>query len=155
MPNNDESNKKMVEYLWVEINRAILSSPDVKATLANLRDLGLLEEISLYNMVVDVNKMVEMMLDRPGNTDALITPRKGTDISPKHQEPDESFSKENPFFPESEEESKSGKRETGAVRHTRQCIDGRPLSTNQINFQEYQAQKFDMTAWMKKARVRF
>lgn len=156
MHSNDESNKKMVECLWVEINRAILSSPDVKATLANLRELGLLEEINLYNLVVDVNKMVEMILDRPENIDALLTPHKDKDISQKRQEPDETVFEENPFSSEAtDEESKPEKRETGAVRHARQYIDGRPLSKNQINFQEYQAHKFDMTAWMKKARVRF
>ncbi len=155
MNTNDESNKKMVECLWVEINRAILSSPDVKAILANLRELGLLEEIKLYNLVVDVNKMVEMILDRTGNVDDLLALHKATDIPKERLEPNKSLCDENPFFSETNAEPKPEKRETGTVPHVRQYIDGRPLSNNQINFQEYQAQKFDMAAWMKKARIRF
>ena len=42
MQNEEESKKKLVEFLWVEINRAIIGSQDVKSCIKILKDLDFL-----------------------------------------------------------------------------------------------------------------
>lgn len=158
MKKKDESYKKIVESLWIEINRAILSSSNVKSSLANLRELGLLKEVSEYNLVVDVNKMVEMMLDKPENDEKPLTPQKSADARDNHHNQDDFFEglsfEENMSLLDDLEQPKVQEASSKTSRNIRQYIDGKPLSMNQIIFQGYLERQFDMDAWLKKARVR-
>ena len=61
MANEEESKRKLVECLWVEINRAIIGSQDVKSCINILKDLDLLDHVQGYNLVLDVKGLVELI----------------------------------------------------------------------------------------------
>lgn len=61
MENQKEVRRKLVEHLWAEINKAIVHSSRVKIALMNIKELGFLDEVSEYNLVLDVDKLVDMM----------------------------------------------------------------------------------------------
>ena len=43
-----DKKKKLAEYLWTEINKAILKSPDVQISIKKLQKLELLDYVSLF-----------------------------------------------------------------------------------------------------------
>ena len=61
MTNEDESKRKMVEFLWVEINRAIISSPEVKSCIKLLKDLDCLGHVQGCNLVLDVKLLLKLI----------------------------------------------------------------------------------------------
>ena len=61
MTNEEDSKRNFVECLWVEINRAIIGSQDVKSCINILKDLDLLNHVQGYNLVVDVKALVELI----------------------------------------------------------------------------------------------
>jgi hypothetical protein len=61
MANEEESKRKLVECLWVEINRAITGSQEVKSWIRILKELDLLDHVQDYNMVLDVKGLVELI----------------------------------------------------------------------------------------------
>lgn len=121
MENQKEVRRKLVEHLWAEINRAIVDSSQVKIALMNIEELGLLKEVSEYNLVLDVHKLIDMM----------------------------SMGREGQAGPDPRENARD------ALPEERQCIDGKPMTPNQIRFEEYARERFDEREWMKKAGIRF
>ncbi|MBI4384891.1 MAG: hypothetical protein HY579_12770 [Nitrospinae bacterium] len=121
MENQEEVRRKLVEHLWAEINKAILDSSRVKIALMNIKGLGLLNEVSEYSLVLDVNKLIDMM----------------------------AMGREGPAGPVPRENVQ------GAPPEKRQCIDGKPMTPNQVRFEEYARARFDEREWMKKAGIRF
>ena len=61
MANEEESKRKLVEFLWVEINRVVTSSQDVKSCINTIEELGLLGHVQGYNLVLDVKALVELI----------------------------------------------------------------------------------------------
>ncbi len=169
MSERNESQDKLVEYLWAEINRAILKSRDVRTTIQHLKDRGLLDQICDYNLVLDVRKLVELTLDIDDDDMITLAPEGSTEKKGELANP-------LPFFLDSEEEdaekeasSSSGKWERELDRLDREThrpkkdasrdrgpqIDGQPLSSNEILFQQYLEKQFDEESWMKQAGIRF
>ena len=56
--------KKLAEYLWTEINKAILKSPDVQFSIKKLQKLELLDYVSEFNLVLEVDKLIESILKK-------------------------------------------------------------------------------------------
>ena len=54
----------MGEYLWAEINKAILQSPDVQLYLRKLEKLNLIDYVSEYNLVLEVDKLIDNILKK-------------------------------------------------------------------------------------------
>lgn len=136
MQNEEESKRKLVEFLWVEINRAIIGSQDVKSCIKILKDLDLLDHVEDYNLVLDVQALIDL-IQKDG--------KKGT--------------------PPSDEEIRDKKRPSD-LRQTKsasdpkaidpvQTIDGKELSENEVLFQKHLERNFDESNWLKKAGIRF
>ena len=56
MSSKNDGKKKLAEYFWMEINRAILTSPEVKLSIKQLQALRLLDYVSEYNLVLEVEE---------------------------------------------------------------------------------------------------
>jgi hypothetical protein len=61
MTNEEDSKRKLVECLWVEINRAVTGSQEVKSWIRILKELDFLDHVQDYNMVLDVKRLVELI----------------------------------------------------------------------------------------------
>lgn len=154
MADSQDSRKKMAEVLWAEINRALLQSPDIRATVKNLRDLNLLEIVKEFNLVLDVEKLVNEILK--DGLDAGSVPPYGVfgtkaDFE-ENRKPPENWGK----LEMSQLKFLAKKKALApSSRIKAQRIDGRALSPNEISFQEYLNDQFDELTWMKQVGVRF
>jgi len=137
MANQEDSKRKLVEFLWVEINRAILNSPEVKSSIKILKDLELLDHIADYNLVLDVNALIDL-IQRDEKIQTLPSSKDG--IEPKASPKPES--------------GKAGeeKPKQEAPEHR---IDGKKLTENEVHFQKHLERNFDESEWLKKAGIRF
>jgi hypothetical protein len=73
MTNEEESKRRLVQCLWVEINRAIIGSQDVKSCIKLLKDLDLLEYVQDFNLVLDIKVLLKLIQYDDNN----ICPPKG------------------------------------------------------------------------------
>lgn len=152
MKNQDKPNNRLVELLWIEINRAIINSDNVKVVLENLRALDLLKDVKEYNLVLDINKLIELTsgensnIDFPNNMAHNVENRAENFEIEGHADLSE---------PTDTAESRPAPITRKGGLQNSQYIDGKPLSKNQILFQEYLEQHFDNSAWLKKARIFF
>ena len=134
MNSSDESKRKLVEFLWVEINRAILTSKEVKSSIKILRDLDLLEHLSDYNLVLDVNALVDLI-------------QRNDTIRQDPKPPEESPARRSGDAPGAAPASESPE--------TMEIVDGQVLSPNEIEFYRHMEKNFDESLWMRKAGIRF
>ena len=136
MTNEEESKRKLVEFLWVEINRAIIGSPEVKSCIKILKDLDLLEHVEDYNLVLDVQALIKLIKkdDKKGimpSSEDIKVKKKSLDIRSKKAD---------------------------AAKQTQdptQMIDGKELTEKEILFQKHLERNFDESHWLKKAGIRF
>ncbi len=136
MTNEEESKRKLVEFLWVEINRAIIGSPEVKSCIKILKDLDLLEHVEDYNLVLDVQALIKLIKkdDKKGimpSSEDIKVKKKPLDIRSKKAD---------------------------AAKQTQdptQTIDGKELTENEILFQKHLERNFDESHWLRKAGIRF
>ncbi len=136
MTNEEESKRKLVEFLWVEINRAIIGSPEVKSCIKILKDLDLLEHVEDYNLVLDVQALIKLIKkdDKKGimpSSEDIKVKKKPLDIRSKKAD---------------------------AAKQTQdptQTIDGKELTEKEILFQKHLERNFDESHWLRKAGIRF
>ena len=62
------NDKKIVELLWIKINEAILKSADVQGLILELERTGKLDSASEFNLVLDVDRLIEMVRKLNGRT---------------------------------------------------------------------------------------
>ena len=63
----NDGKKKLAEYFWMEINKAILTSPEVKLSIKQLQALGLLDYVSEYNLVLEVDRLIDKIVKETGD----------------------------------------------------------------------------------------
>lgn len=138
MANEEESKRKLVEFLWVEINRAIINSVEVKSCIKILKDLELLDHIEDYNLVLDVKALIELIQkkDDKGGAVPAREEKDGVQASPATGS------------------AKAGQKKQPAEGSS-QKIDGKKLTENEVLFQKHLERNFDESLWMKKAGIRF
>lgn len=138
MASEEESKRKLVEFLWVEINRAIINSVEVKSSVKILKDLDLLDHIEDYNLVLDVKALIAL-IQKKNEKDGAVPSRKEED--------------NRKAFPD------MGSATTGQdqqpAKETPQIIDGKKLTENEVLFQKYLERNFDESLWLRKAGIRF
>ncbi|MBC8287075.1 MAG: hypothetical protein H8E42_06330 [Nitrospinae bacterium] len=140
MPWEKDKKKRLAEYLWAEINKAILKSPDVQLAIKKLEKLQLLDYVAEFNLVLEVDKLIESIL------------KKGAE---KEAEPD-SIHKETQLHDEHDPEEKALPNISSVFSSkSKQWVDGSALSENEILFEEYLNRGFDEKHWMEKAKIRF
>ena len=64
MSSERDEKKRLAEYLWTEINKAILKSPDVQFSIKKLQKLELLDYVAEFNLVLEVDKLIESILKK-------------------------------------------------------------------------------------------
>ena len=137
-----DEKKRLAEYFWTEINKAILKSPDVQFSIKKLQKLELLDYVAEFNLVLEVDKLIESILKKNAEKETKtksileelhIHAELGKDLEEKETLGLPSPSSSNPS----------------------QWVDGKALSENEIRFEEYFNQRFDEKHWMKKAKIRF
>lgn len=62
MSSKNDGKRKLAEYLWMEINKAILTSPEVKLSIKQLQAPGLLDYVNEYNLVLEVNRLIDKIV---------------------------------------------------------------------------------------------
>jgi len=57
--------KELAEFLWLEINRAIINSNSVRNCLKILKQMDMLDFLCQHDYILDGRKLVEKLLDEP------------------------------------------------------------------------------------------
>ena len=65
----DRNKKELAEFLWLEINRAILNSNNVRNCLKILEQMDMLDFLCQHDYILDGKKLVEKLLDEPRRLD--------------------------------------------------------------------------------------
>ncbi len=138
MANEEESKRKLIEFLWVEINRAIIKSVEVKSCIKILKDLELLDQIDDYNLVLDVKALIELIQKQDDKGDAVLSSEKKDDVQGSPAT-----------------DSATAEQKKKSAKGSSQKIDGKSLSKNEILFQKHLERNFDESVWMRKAGIRF
>ena len=148
-----DKKKRLAEYLWTEINKAILKSPDVQFSIKKLQKLQLLDYVSEFNLVLEVDKLIESILkqneDREASTQDLNKLKEEFLEAKENSDPEELQLQTDP------EESETLNLSPSVTPDPLQWVDGKALSENEIRFEEFFNQQFDEKHWMKKAKIRF
>ncbi len=148
MPFEKDKKKKFVEYLWTEINKAILTSPEVKLSIKQLQALGLLDYVSEYNLVLEVDRLIEKIVNETEDITLEELSKLKRDLTEVEELGDMSFTsdkeiKENP-----------NQDDSAALKIIPQ-VDGKLLSENEMLFEEYLCKEFDEEQWLKQSKIRF
>ncbi len=61
----DRNKKELAEFLWLEINRAIINSNSVRNCLKILKQMDMLDFLCQHDYILDGRKLVEKLLDEP------------------------------------------------------------------------------------------
>ena len=148
-----DKKKRLAEYLWTEISKAILKSPDVQFSIKKLQKLQLLDYVSEFNLVLEVDKLIESILkqneDREASTQDLNKLKEEFLEAKANSDPEELQLQTDP------EESETLNLSPSVTPDPLQWVDGKALSENEIRFEEFFNQQFDEKHWMKKAKIRF
>ena len=152
-----EKKKRLAEYLWTEINKAIIKSPEVQFSVKKLHELQLLDYVSEFNLVLEVDKLIESIMKQNAKNEESTQ-----DLDKLKEEIFET--KANLPHGElqlySEQKENLGKKEMPSITSAfangpLKWVDGKALSENEIRFEEYFNQQFNEKHWMKKAKIRF
>jgi hypothetical protein len=65
----ERNKKELAEFLWLEINRAIINSNNVRNCLKILKQMDMLDFLCQHDYILDGKKLVEKLLDEPQNAD--------------------------------------------------------------------------------------
>ncbi len=61
MTNEEETKRRLVQSLWIEINRAIIGSQDVKSCIKLLKDFDLLDHVQGFNLKLDMKMLLKLI----------------------------------------------------------------------------------------------
>ncbi len=148
-----DKKKKLAEYLWIQINKAILNSPEVKFSIKQLQELELLDYVSEYNLVLEVDQLIERIVNQVDDVTLGEVAQLKKD------------------FQEMESSQDPGRKSSGEIKNKNEAglenmhttvsktlpipwVDGKLLSKNEMLFEEYLDQEFDEDQWMKRTKIR-
>jgi len=152
--------KRLAEYLWAEINKAILKSPDVQFSVKKLEKLQLLDYVSEFNLVLEVDKLIESIVKKNAADETKTMDLEKLKNEFLEAEANSAHEEMQPQDEQDEPELDPAKKESLNIfppssSQPLQWVDGRALSENEILFEEYLNQGFDEKHWMEKAKIRF
>ncbi len=61
----EQNKRELAEFLWLEINRAIINSNSVRNCLKILKQMDMLDFLCQHDYILDGKKLVEKLLDEP------------------------------------------------------------------------------------------
>ncbi|PIP71974.1 MAG: hypothetical protein COW89_08970 [Nitrospinae bacterium CG22_combo_CG10-13_8_21_14_all_47_10] len=121
------------ENLNDAILQAIVTSKKVQNILSRFKEQNHINDKAVLNLFLGLDELYQMMDENPSKPDTYkLEPGASTSALEK---------------PMDNEKRSSSKEEN--------IIDGESLSLNEVLFEKFYQGKFNETAWMKKARVRF
>ena len=153
-----DKKKRLAEYLWTEINKAILNSPDVQFSIKKLEKLQLLDYVSEFNLVLEVDKLIEGILKKGAEKEANsldMEKLKNEFLETKANSGYEEKQLHDEKELDSIEKKLSSISPAFSSHPPTQWVDGKILSENEILFEEYLNLGFDEEHWMKEAKIRF
>ena len=65
----ERNKKELAEFLWLEINRAIINSNSVRNCLKILKQMDMLDFLCQHDYILDGKKLVEKLLDESQKLD--------------------------------------------------------------------------------------
>ena len=65
----ERNKKELAEFLWLEINRAIINSNSVRNCLKILKQMDMLDFLCQHDYILDGKKLVDKLLDESQNLD--------------------------------------------------------------------------------------
>ena len=65
----ERNKKELAEFLWLEINRAIINSNSVRNCLKILKQMDMLDFLCQHDYILDGKKLVDKLLDEPQKLD--------------------------------------------------------------------------------------
>ena len=65
----ERNKKELAEFLWLEINRAIINSNSVRNCLKILKQMDMLDFLCQHDYILDGKKLVEKLLDESQQLD--------------------------------------------------------------------------------------
>ena len=65
----ERNKKELAEFLWLEINRAIINSNNVRNCLKILKQMDMLDFLCQHDYILDGKKLVEKLLDESTDLD--------------------------------------------------------------------------------------
>ena len=148
--------KRLAEYLWMEINKAILASPEVKNSIKQLQALDLLDYVSEYNLVLEVDRLIDKIIKETDD----VTQDELTQLKKDFLEVEESGQM---GYSDGQQDSNKitlKKKADAKDSETSKTIsmpwvDGKLLSDNEMLFEEYLDQEFDEEQWLERSKIRF
>ena len=66
---NERDKKELAEFLWLEINRAIINSNSVRNCLKILKQMNMLDFLCQHDYILDGKKLVDKLLDESQKLD--------------------------------------------------------------------------------------
>ncbi len=156
MSSKNDGKKKLAEYFWMEINKAILTSPEVKLSIKQLQALGLLDYVSEYNLVLEVDRLVDKIVKEAEDVtpDELAQLKKDFLDVEESEQIDFSHNQKNSEKTTLKEKTDSEDSETFKTI-SMPWVDGKLLSGNEMLFEEYLSEEFDEEQWLKQTKIRF
>jgi len=140
----------------MEINKAILASPEVKNSIKQLQALDLLDYVSEYNLVLEVDRLIDKIIKETDD----VTQDELTQLKKDFLEVEESGQM---GFSDGQQDSNKitlKKKADAKDSETSKTIsmpwvDGKLLSDNEMLFEEYLDQEFDEEQWLERSKIRF
>ena len=149
MKDQNESHRQFAELLWVEINKAILSSKEVRKSVQRLKSLGMLQHISKYDLVLDIEKLIDLAQKEEENLRSETIEKTALGLTP------ENLRERQDVAMEVDQPSPQSEYSPETPAQCKQRVDGKVLSTNEIRFQRYLESNFDETLWLKRIKIRW
>ena len=149
-----DNNKSLEELLWQKINNSIINSEEVKLLILELEKVGKLDSASENDLVISVRQLIQSILKQKQQINEeqqyLESLKEKLLLSGEEENPDSPLME----IENSNEVENIFSNLGSCPNKPLQWIDGRPLSENEILFQEYVDRNFDEDGWLKKFRIR-
>lgn len=113
-----------------------------------MQALGLLGYVSEYNLVLEVDRLVDKIVKDTKD----VTVQELSQLKRDFLEVEES---EKVDFTSEEQIREKKDSETSESKNTLPWVDGKLLSENEMLFEEYLSQEFDEKEWLKQTKIRF
>ena len=131
---SDELFEKEYENLNDAILKAIVSSTEVQESLIKLKEQKEINDVAVLNLFLSLDELYEMISEK-GNKNTC-------------------FYKSEPMESNTSKYDENTQKQLTPLGTNENFIDGKPLTLNEMMFENFCQEKFNEEAWKNKARIR-
>ena len=131
---SDELFEKEYENLNDAILKAIVSSTEVQKILIKLKEQGEIKDIAVLNLFLSLDELYEMISEKENKNSCVYKSEPMESNILKYKEGTE--------------------KKVGSLGKNESFIDGKPLTSNEVLFENFCQEKFNEEIWKRKARIR-